>query len=368
MKISTSYLTPGMRLLRPVYGPKGELLLNRGAVLTARYIMLLRQYSILAVNVEVEGFPDLDDSQETLEDEVRLNAMKELRETINTGKLNMESRTRLIETVEEIIEEILAGKTITNNLTEICSVDTYTFAHCVDVGVISIAVGAKMGYSKKELLKLGIGSILHDLGKTEIPGEILNKPGKLTPDEYEIIKKHPVYGYKIAVETASKIEPASAGIILNHHERWDGSGYPRKLKGTEISDMDYICAAADIYNAMTTDRVYRPALPPHEAYEMLMAAGNIICSMKVIEAFLKCVVPYPVGTPVWLSNGEAAVVCKLNPGLPFRPVVKILRWEEEINLEKEYSLVITGVLRQEEIEKYIRDGGKHVVSAAAGRA
>lgn len=369
MKLSTKHLVPGMRLLRPVYGPKGELLLGKGITLTARYIMLLRQYEILAVNVEVAGSREIEESQETIEDEVRLNAMRTLNQTIRAGKLTADNYHRLVETMEEIIEEILSGKNVTCNLTEICSADAYTFAHSVDVGILSIAIGAKLGYKRKGLLKLGTGGILHDLGKTEVPSEILNKPGKLTSEEFAVIKKHPAYGYKLILESASRIDPQSAAIILNHHERWDGSGYPRGLKGEDLDEMDSICAIADVYNAMTTDRVYRPALPPHEAYEMLMAAGNIMFSAKVVEAFMQCVVPYPVGAFVKLSNNETAVVYKLNAGLPFRPRIKIIATGEEVDLVKERSLVITGLVRQEEIKTLMandKDGGKHVFSTPAG--
>lgn len=344
------FLLPGMRLARPVYGRNGEMLLKKGAVLTANYIIALKRCGVLTV--EVEGPLKLDrDYQEFLEDEVRSNTMSTVREWCETKK--REGIRRMVEVVEHIIEEILAGKEVMRNLTEICSADVYTYAHSVDVCVFSLAVGVKLGYKKEDLIKLGVGSLLHDLGKTRVPPEILNKPGRLTPEEFHEIKKHPVYGYKIALESGNGIDPRSATIILNHHERYDGKGYPRGLKGDEIDEMSAICAVADVYNAMTTDRVYRKAYPPHEAYEMIMASGNLMFSMKVVDAFLKCVLPYPPGSVVRLSNGATAVVLQVNRSFPFRPLLKILGSGEELDLMKEHSIVIAGILGPEEAGKLL---------------
>ncbi|MGB9804909.1 HD-GYP domain-containing protein, partial [Desulfofundulus sp.] len=243
------------------------------------------------------------------------------------------------------------------NLTEICSADMYTYAHSVDVCVLALTVGVKFGYEKKDLLRLGIGGLLHDLGKSKVPPEILNKPGKLTPEEFREIKKHPAYGYKIILESQDRIDPRSAAVILNHHERYDGTGYPRGLKGDEIDEMSAICSVADVYNAITTDRVYRKAHPPHEAYEMIMASGDLMFSSRIVEAFLKCVLPYPPGSVVRLSSGLVGVVLRVKQGFPFRPVLKLVGSGEELDLLKENSLVITGLIQPEELRELILKGG-----------
>jgi HD-GYP domain-containing protein (c-di-GMP phosphodiesterase class II) len=367
LKISTKFLVPGMKLARPVYGKNGELLLKKGTVLTAGYIMSLRRCGILAV--DVDGLTDLSEEYRNLmEDEIRSDVMNVVREwSLEGEKRGFEKVTK---TVERIVDEILAGKEVVGNLTEICSADMYTYAHSVDVCVLSLTVGVKLGYSRKDLLLLGMGSLLHDLGKSRVPPEILNKPGKLTPGEFREIKKHPVHGYKMILESRDRIDPRSAAVILNHHERYDGTGYPRGLKGEEIDEMSAICAVADVYNAITTDRVYRKAHPPHEAYEMVMASGNLMFSARVVEVFLKCVLPYPPGSVVRLSNGLVGVVLRVKQGFPFRPVLKLVGSGEELDLLKESSLVITGLLRPEELRELILKGGANtgVAVSSPGRA
>jgi len=153
-----------------------------------------------------------------------------------------------------------------------------------------------MGFSYSELFELGVGSLLHDLGKTRISSEILHKPGKLTDEEFREIKKHPVLTYKILKEkVGDSISPLSLMTALNHHERYDGSGYPCGLKGEKIHDMAGICAICDVYNAINTDRVYRKAVLSHEVYTMLINSGGTMFKPEIVKAFLAC---YPVGSIV----------------------------------------------------------------------
>jgi HD-GYP domain-containing protein (c-di-GMP phosphodiesterase class II) len=354
-----------MKLARPVYGQNGEMLLRKGAVLTARYIMSLRQCGILAVDIEGPVATE-EENREILEEEVRCNAMNVVREWTQSNSIK--NYEKIAKTVEVIIDEILSGKEVIGNLTEICSADMYTYAHSVDVCILSLTVGVSLGYKKAELLRLGVGGLLHDLGKTKVPADILNKPGKLTPAEFSEIKKHPVYGYKMLMEMKENIDYRSMSVVLDHHERYDGTGYPRGLKGSEIGEMAAVCAVADVYNAITTDRVYRKALPPHEAYEMIMASGGFMFESRVVDAFLKCVVPYPVGSVVRLSNGLVGNVCKLNQGLPFRPVVQIFNSQLQVDLKNENNLVITGLVRPEELREILMKGGLPDAAASpAGR-
>ncbi|MGB9793346.1 MAG: HD-GYP domain-containing protein [Thermacetogeniaceae bacterium] len=260
MKLPVSYLLPGMVLARPVYGLKGELLLNKGTVLTASYIFALRRRGVMAVHVQGPLPFDPTEALKVLDDEVRAEAMNAVRVWVERGRRRADF-SGVIDQVANVVEEILSGKVPCGSLSEISSADIYTFAHSVDVCILSVTAGVKMGFKRKDLMKLGIGALLHDLGKTKVPPEILNKPGKLTEEEFKEIKKHPVWGYKMIIdEPDSRVEMESLLVMLNHHEKYDGSGYPRGLKGDEVGIMPAICAAADIYNAITTDRVYRKAM------------------------------------------------------------------------------------------------------------
>ncbi|RJO62795.1 MAG: HD-GYP domain-containing protein [Dehalococcoidia bacterium] len=361
---------PGMKLSRPIFGLNGELLLRAGAVLTARNIMSLRRNGVLAV--EINGPISFEGDRDVITDEVRRNMMGVVREwtfkrcdevAVKTGKTELVEITK---SVEVIVEEILSGKEVAGSLAEICSCDIYTYAHSVDVCILSLMVGVKLGYPKPKLLRLGVGSLLHDIGKVKVPAEILNKPGELTPNEFAEIKKHPEYGRQMFVNIRNA-SSQSAAIILNHHERYDGSGYPRSLKGDKIDEMSAICGVADVYNAITTDRVYRKALPPHEAYEMIMASGGFMFNFKVVNAFLECVTPYPVGSMVRLSNGLAGVVCKLNVA-PFRPVVKTVEGEEIDLLDRaNISVVIADVMHPEELRNLASKETDTINAAAHGK-
>ena len=364
LKLPVSHLVSGMQLARPVYGTRGEKLLNKGVELTAAYVMALRRRGVLAVYV---GDPVNEVYEDILEEEVRINAMEAVRAWVDNDA-KQKNLAQIIQSVETIVEEILAGKQCVNGLTEICTADAYTYMHSVDVCVLSLAVGVKLGFTKKDLIRLGTGSILHDLGKTRVPPEILNKPGKLTPEEFAEIKKHPVLGYKMLLSQTSEIDPVAASIVLNHHERYDGSGYPQGLKGSSIGTMPTICAVADVYNAITTDRVYRPAFPPHEAYEMLMASGNSTFDSRIVNTFLTCVSPYPVGSLIKLSNGFIARVKKTRKNYPFRPIVSLLNTDSkntEIDLIKENSIVITGVVGPSEVCMLTTEGRGIVATNSA---
>ncbi|WXJ79082.1 hypothetical protein MTMBA_11640 [Moorella thermoacetica] len=345
MKLPTSYLAPGMILARPVYGQRGVLLLNRGVSLTSFDISALRRHGVLAVYVEGPlSEEELREARAVMEEEVRVHTMNVVRSWAENGRRRANFAS-IVDQVKSVVDEILAGRMPTNALSEISAADSYTFAHSVDVCVLSVAAGVRLGYKRDDLLKLGVGALLHDLGKSRVPPEILNKPGKLTPAEFAEMKKHPVWGYKMLREDMDGwVDSVSAAIVLNHHERYDGSGYPRGLKGKEIHLTAAVCAAADMYNAITTDRVYRPALPPHEAYEMLMGAGGSALDFRAVQAFLPCVDPYPAGTLIRLSTGEIAVVLSSDPAMPFRPKVMLVATGEIVDLQKELAVVITGLL------------------------
>ncbi len=348
MRLPVSHLAPGMKLARPVYGLKGQMLLNRGVELTTSFILGLRRYNILAVTIE--NIIDLDErnAENILEESVRAQAMASIEAWVQNNKRHRQLSI-VMDSVNSIVDEILAGKIPSGGLAEISTADIYTFAHSIDVCAFSVFMGLNYGYKKKALLKLGIGSILHDLGKTKVSLEILNKPDKLTDDEMEEIKNHPVFGYNMLIDDMSEqLCDTSLDIILNHHERHNGSGYPRGIKGDEIGDMATICALADVYSAMTTDRVYRKAFPANEAYELIMAYGDHDFKMRLVRLFATCVCPYPVNTLVLLSTGEIGQVTANNRNLPFRPVVIMIESKVKLDLGKELSVVVKRALTDDE--------------------
>jgi len=347
MKLPVFLLVPGMRLARPVYGQKGQMLLNRGVELTTSYIKGLKEHRVLAV--VVEGIIDLDGAAaEVLEESVLAEALESVQAWVDTNR-KQEEFARICEYVGSIVNEILAGKVPLGGLAEISAADIYTFAHSIDVCALSIYMGVHYGYQKDSLLILGMGSILHDLGKTRVSPEILNKPGRLTAEELGEVRNHPLWGYEMLISDASvQMSDSALEIVLSHHERYDGSGYPRGLRGEEISDMVGICALSDVYNALTVERVYRKAFPSNEAYEMIMTFGDVKVRYDLVKLFSKCVYPYPVETLVLLRTGQVGIVAANNRHLPLRPVVTVIETGEIIDLNEELTIVIDRALTPEE--------------------
>jgi HD-GYP domain-containing protein (c-di-GMP phosphodiesterase class II) len=249
--------------------------------------------------------------------------------------------------VNKILDELLENEDILYSLSEIKHVDDYTFEHSVNVCILSLITGIGLGFDINNLRDLGTGAILHDIGKLCIPREILKKPSQLTVEEFEEIKKHTYLGYEI-LKKSGNISLAASYIAFGHHERYDGSGYPLQLKKENIQLYSRIVAIADVYDALTSDRVYRKRLKPHEVYDYITSLGVHHFDPRVVESFVRYVTVYPAGTGVLLNTRERAVVVRNNRNFPTRPVVRIIYDErmkkkaifKEIDLSKESSIFI----------------------------
>jgi HD-GYP domain-containing protein (c-di-GMP phosphodiesterase class II) len=264
--------------------------------------------------------------------------------TVANPRLGREFRAAF----EDILYDLQSNKQVMVQLSNIYSTDNYLYAHSVNVGIYSAALGMALGLNRDQLLDLGIGAMLHDIGKTQIPLEILNKPGKLTDEEYTMMKDHSMLGYEMLKEHPD-IPLISAHCALQHHERLDGTGYPRRLKGSEIHLFGQIVGIADVYDALTTNRVYRQAYLPHEALELLFTSTGQFDS-ELIRKFRDNVAIYPLGLTVTLNTGEVAVVVDINTKFPHRPILRVLKdgggtdvlVPYEVDLSQDLTLTITG--------------------------
>jgi HD-GYP domain-containing protein (c-di-GMP phosphodiesterase class II) len=173
------------------------------------------------------------------------------------------------------------------------------------------------------LLELGIGMLLHDIGKSKIDLKILNKPGRLTEDEFAIMSRHVVYGYNL-VKNNNEVSPMAKGIILNHHERLNGSGYTRGLTEGQLSVYDMVAAICDVFDAVTTNRVYRVKMDVHRAVSILIRGAGSHFHTRIVNHFLKGIGRFPVGTFVLLSTGEIGVVSKVNSNAISLPVIRVI--------------------------------------------
>jgi HD-GYP domain-containing protein (c-di-GMP phosphodiesterase class II) len=216
--------------------------------------------------------------------------------------------------------------------------------------VLALFFGIQMSYSRTMLIDLGMGALLHDIGKTKIPICVLNKNGKLTDEEFNIIKKHPELGYNM-VENVKEINDRSRAIILEHHERVDGKGYPYGLAGDRMHKYSKITCISDVYDAIVSDRVYRKGFPANEAYEFVLGGGGSFFDFDLVNVFKSNFSIYPLGACLKLSNGLEGFVVGHNKGFPDRPVVRILYDEAgnkikpiEINLVSKLDICVGHII------------------------
>jgi HD-GYP domain-containing protein (c-di-GMP phosphodiesterase class II) len=229
---------------------------------------------------------------------------------------------RVTPVVENITASILRNPGALLGLLRIKGKDDYTFLHSVSVCTLLVAFCRSRNMSDEITYQAGLGGLLHDTGKALVPDHILNKPGRLTDEEFEIIKRHPRDGHDILLKTPG-IGPVPLDITLHHHERRDGSGYPDKLAADDISELAQMAAIVDVYDAITADRVYHKGLPAAEALRKIYEWSKFHFNPVLAQEFVRCVGIYPVGTLVMLESGRLAVVVEPHESSLLTPKVNV---------------------------------------------
>lgn len=226
--------------------------------------------------------------------------------------------------VAETVDAVTADPDTALWLTQLKRIHDYTAQHCINVAVLSIAFGAHLGYSKEQLRLIGLGALLHDVGKMRTPPHILDKPGRLTPEEFEVMKRHPVDGYEI-MKATGEVPAQALQIIRFHHERLSGNGYPDGLRGAQISTAVLVVAICDVYDAMTSERIYHHSVTPDQGLNTMFRIAPADFGRELVQEFIRCVGIYPVGSVVELATGAIGVVMTKDPLNKLRPVVMLLR-------------------------------------------
>ena len=355
--IPIHHVESGMLLGKPIFSGDGRILLKELVPLSDSYIRRLRKLGYTSIYIEDAETSDII-VEETIPDEIRqevvvrikksydhLSSPKTMERMLNSGQIGQE----FSKLYNLLFDHLKVNDTFMLNMSSIYASDMYLYAHCMNVGVFSSVIGMAHGLSEERVKQLGVGAMLHDVGKLGVDKSILDKPGALTEEERIEVEKHTWYGYNILIKQA-ELSPLTAHCALQHHEKIDGSGYPRKLKGNDIHDFGRILAVADVYDALTSNRPYRkqPALP-HEAMEYLYAGSGTHFDPHFVRLFREYVNIYPIGMQVQLSNGTFGIVAAVTKGTLDRPTIRVVAEQGyrvipyDIDLSKHNNIVISSV-------------------------
>jgi len=322
-KISLERARAGLYVARTIHSLDGIVLLYAGSKLTEENIQHLKSYNITEIYIEDELSKGIVVTDVVREDIV-LDVKAKIKTIMTTPSLKISvDGKKIMELVEKLLDNILNSDFIIANLSDIRSIDDYTYSHSVNVCILSLITGIALGIKGENLKDLGVGALLHDIGKIMIDEKILQKPTNLTINEFDEVKKHTVYGYEI-LKNSNDVNSTAHIIALSHHERKDGSGYPYNLKNNDIPLPARIVAIADVYDALTTNRIYRKKMLPHEVVDYMCSLSNKHFDKTCLDAFISHIANYPVGTAVMLNSGEKGLVAKYNKNFPNRPVVRVV--------------------------------------------
>ncbi|MBV6448729.1 HD-GYP domain-containing protein [Nitrosomonas sp.] len=262
--------------------------------------------------------------------EEELNTAKKIQQKAKEAVTLMFSEVRMgkaleIEGVESLVEEINQSMERNPNalltLIRLKNVNEYTYMHSVAVCMLMVALGRQLGLGAAQIKQAGTAGLLHDIGKMVIPNEVLNKPGKLTDEEFAVMRSHPERGWEI-LKSCYQVHETALDVCLHHHERVDGKGYPKKLSGETLTLFARMGAVCDIYDAISSDRCYKPAWPPAESIRKMASWKDGHFDETVFQAFVKTIGIYPSGTLLKLKSGRLGVVMEQSTKKLTTPIVK----------------------------------------------
>lgn len=352
-RILLENIASGMKLAKPLYTADGRILLNAGLELRERYISRLRELDVSYIYVEDELTADVE-VPDVVSEKTRVEAVaiaKDVMDKIRVGK-NVDAAAAKRVT-NGLVDELCRSHGTLVNFVDMRSKTDYLFHHSVNVCILSVMTGINLEFDELRLRDLGVGAILHDVGKTQVDDNLLNKTERLTTGELRQVREHARLGFEI-LRKNPEISLMSAHCAFQHHERHDGSGYPRNLAGGEIHQFAQIVALADVYDALTSDAIYRKAVPVYEAVAIINRAAGSYFSEEIVAKFLANIAPFPIGTVVRLSNNQVGVVVDMTNDVKAKPVVRIVADEHrrrmnslvEIDLAKNPRLYIADVVER----------------------
>ncbi|KZE48820.1 hypothetical protein AV540_16285 [Brevibacillus parabrevis] len=355
--VSLRQVQPGMKLGRTVFTEDGKVLLGVGMQLTERLISGLQRSGVDSVYIDDPRTEDIV-VEEVIRPQTRQIAVEVIEKTIkqitNSNKLARkislkEMGLHFQRAFSSILDDLMQNKQMVGHLTTISSHSPSLYHHSVNVAVLATAVGMSIGYNRTQLMNLGVGAMLHDIGKVSLPEELLQKKERWNEEEQEIAKQHTTLGFNL-LRKQHDISLMSAHVCLQHHERLNGSGYPQGLVGKQIHEFAQIVGICDIYDSLTSPRPWRKRYMPQDAVEYLLGSGGHLFEHHLVNAFIKHIAIFPLGSSVVLNTGETGVVSRVDPDYSHRPVVRILRDGRgndviapyDLNLKENIRLFIIG--------------------------
>ena len=368
IRLPVKKLKPGMIIAQSIYNRRGASYLVKGRPLTAEYIARLDKLQMPAVTV-TSSDPNfsLPPPEDIVQEKTRITAIETVFNAFQSiekeGTLDVGAMQSI---TDNLVLDIIERKQNLVQLTDIRLHDTYTFAHSVNVAILSAMLGVLQGYSQKDLQLLTMGAMLHDVGKIDTPLELLNKPGRLTDVEFDTIKQHPGNGALRIMEMQDKLPWAStlASVAAEHHAHVNGKGYPRGLRGGQIHRYAKLVAIADVYDALTSVRPYKKAYPPSVAHNIMVRLNRGQFEPEVLNTFFDNVALYPVGTILKTIYGYA-IVSDIQFGHTSTPTVivfatlegKVMKRPLTINLSntEEKNDAIQLVILDNELRHFIHE-------------
>ncbi|MCH7618173.1 MAG: HD-GYP domain-containing protein [Candidatus Marinimicrobia bacterium] len=325
---SLDKIESGAKLGKTLYSGDGRVLLGRGVELTNKYINRLKEFGYYSIFIS-DDFDDEVDVRDIIQESTRTFAISQVKSLFKSS-MEGNGQARYIglkngigNITNSIIDDITGNDNLMIDLYSLKTHDDYTFQHSVNVSVLALVLGVKAGLNGMELRELAKAAILHDIGKMHIPFEILSKDSSLTDEEFELVKSHTNEGFSFLLNDAN-VSPKIAIVAYQHHERFDGLGYPEGIAGERMHLYSKIVSLIDTYDALTSDRVYRKRFNNDTALKIIFKESEGKFEPKILSLLKNCVVNYPTGSLVKLNTGETGIILRNNSEILNRPVIKLL--------------------------------------------
>jgi HD-GYP domain-containing protein (c-di-GMP phosphodiesterase class II) len=359
MKVKPAQLQKGCITAKDVEGAMDLPIIRENTVLTDELIDIIKKFLVNTVDVESvlangekfkplevieEEKPVIDDLQDKEFFLLYLDAVKEYKRLFQSWQAG--SRVEMLEVriiFSPLFEKVIEQPEVLLQLHHYSNKEDYISHHSVYVGLLSAFLGHKLKLEKKDWLQIGFGGALADIGMTRVSPSILKKSGSLTSIEFEEIKKHPIHSYKM-LKGVTGVSDSILLSVLQHHERYDGSGYPLGSSSSKINLFSQVIAVADVYHAMTSERYYRGKRAPFQVLEEIQIEQFGKFDVKVVQALIQSLVQISIGDKVRLSSGEEGEIIFIDPQTPTRPMVKLLKTKEMVQLSQRPTIHIEEIL------------------------